>query len=106
MVSFLSRINIVESRKILHAIILLFLTTGLAAQHDISKYKLNGITDPVLPLITNRVIDTIQHDWMVLLNEIDQRAPLKLFIVEADGDSLHCDRADENILARLRRSNR
>ena len=68
-------------------------TYSLYAQHDISKFKLENISDPVLPLITNRVIDTIQHDWMVLKNEIDHRNSLKVFIVEAGDDSVYCKKS-------------
>ncbi len=68
------------------------LAYNLNAQHDISKYKLSGISDPIMPLITNRLIDTIQEDWMILRNEIDHRYSLKVFIVEARDDSLYCYR--------------
>ncbi len=79
-------------QKILILFIILCVGLRLDAQHDISMYKLYNITDPLLPLITNRQVDTIQDDWMVLKNEIDHRNSLKVFIVESDSDSIHCDK--------------
>lgn len=79
-----------------------FLLAGSAiSQHDISKYSLSGITDPVLPLVTNRIVDTLQQDWMVLLNEIDHRHSLKVFMAVADGDSIYCDKTSDLSLAGL-----
>ena len=74
---------------------LLFFTVvslNAISQHDLNKYKLVNINDPILPLITNRKIDTLQHDWRVLQNEIDHRNSLKVFIADARGDSLYCYR--------------
>ena len=88
--------------KIMFTVMAVFCSLAfLHAQQDISRYELSGITDPVLPLITNRMIDTVQHDWMALQNEIDHRNPLKLFIVEAEGDTLHCGRTKDVSLADL-----
>jgi hypothetical protein len=62
------------------------------SQHSIESYNLSPIHDPILPLITNRVVDTIQNNWMVLKNEIDLRNSLKVFMVEADIDSIYCNK--------------
>jgi hypothetical protein len=80
---------------------LTLLSVTLFAQQDISKYKLVNITDPVLPLITNRVIDTLADDWMVLRNEIDHRNSMKVFIVEARGDSVFCNKSGNYSLVDL-----
>ncbi len=77
------------------------LACNLNAQHDISKYKLSGISDPIMPFITNRLIDTIQEDWMILQNEIDHRNSLKVFIVEARDDSIYCTRGTNLSLSTL-----
>jgi len=71
----------------------LFTVVSLNAisQHDLSKYKLININDPILPLITNRKVDTLQHDWRILQNEIDHRNSLKVFIADARGDSIYCN---------------
>lgn len=71
------------------------------AQHSISKYALKNVTDPIVPLITNRVIDTIHDDLMVLENEIDDYNPLKVFIVEASNDSIQCDQTSDISLSGL-----
>ena len=60
----------------------MFSSIILLSQHDLGKYKLVNIYDPVIPLITNRKIDTLQHDWKVLRNEIDHSKSLKVFIAD------------------------
>lgn len=74
--------------------LLLFMLISLVtvSQHDISKYKLVNIYDPVLPLITNRAIDSLAYDWRALQNEIDHKHSLKVFIADARDDSIYCDR--------------
>ena len=84
-----------QVQKLLFLISLLCVVLRIDAQHDISKYKLVNITDPLLPLITNRLVDTIQDDWMVLKNEIDHRNPLKVFTVEARNDSMFCNKTGD-----------
>lgn len=71
------------------------------AQHDISNYELTEIYDPQLPLITNRVINSIQPGWMCLKNEIDQNGSLKVFLVEVQNDSIFCNTADDMLLSEL-----
>lgn len=71
------------------------------SQHDIRKYNLENIHDPVLPIITNRTIDTLQNDWRVLQNEIDYRNSLKVFIAEVRHDSLYCYRSSNLALSYL-----
>lgn len=82
-------------------VLAILLSIGSYAQHSIGKYGLENITDPILPLITNRVVDSIQHDWMLLKNEIDHINSLKVFMVEADSDSIHCNKNADFSLADL-----
>jgi hypothetical protein len=73
----------------------------LSGQHSLNKYTLPPIHDPVMPLLTNRQIDTISPGHYNLLNEIDVAHSLKLFRTEIIGDSIYCRLTDENFLAEL-----
>jgi len=74
-------------------LILLVICTLLSfAQHDIARYELKNINNPVIPMITNRMIDSVQQGWRVLSNRIDNRNSLKVFIADARGDSIYCNR--------------
>jgi hypothetical protein len=88
-------------RRLITILILTVLSFTVFSQHDISKYKLENITDPVLPLITNRIIDTLANNWMVLKNEIDHRNSLKVFMVEAGNDSVYCEKSGYRSLSDL-----
>ena len=67
-------------QKLLVSVILFGVSFGINAQHDVSKYQLQNISEPVIPILTNRKVDTIQQNWMVLKNEIEFYNPLKIFI--------------------------
>ena len=73
----------------------------LSGQHSLEKYTLPPINDPVMPLLTNRQIDTISPGHYNLLNEIDVAHSLKLFRTKIIGDSIYCRVTDENFLAEL-----
>ena len=76
-------------------LLILLLNHHAVTQHEVGKYPLPGISDPLIPLITNRLVDTLDHNWYVLKNKIDHRNSLKFFLAEANNDSIHCARAGE-----------
>jgi hypothetical protein len=81
--------------------LILVISLSLQAQHDISKYKVPEINDPFMPMITNRVIDTLSPGHLDLANEVDLHHPMKVFLVEALGDSIYCYRMDKRLLDAL-----
>jgi hypothetical protein len=81
--------------------VLIISSMSAYSQHDITKYKLVNIQDPILPLITNRSIDTLAYDWKVLQNEIDHRNSLKVFIADIEDDSIYCNQVTNLSLSYL-----
>lgn len=73
----------------------------LFGQHGLEKYKLPFIQDPVMPLLTNRLVDTLSPGHYYLKNEIDEQHALKLFITEIIGDSIYFRMTDADFLVRL-----
>ena len=82
-------------------LLLLLASFSLHAQYDISKYKIPEITDPFMPMITNRVVDSLGPSQYDLANEVDLHNPMKVFLVQAIGDSIYCRRMDRQLLDAL-----
>lgn len=74
---------------------------GLIGQQSLQKYKLPQIIDPVMPMLTNRLVDSLSPGHYHLKNEIDRKNSLRLFKTEIIGDSIYCSTADESFLPRL-----
>jgi hypothetical protein len=67
----------------------------ILCQSSKSAHEPVTFSDPSLPVITNRLNDTLSDDCLMLLNNIDFSNPLKIYEYNHPADSIYCNEIKE-----------